>query len=80
VNWIFALRALAAPEPAALLRHRFCTAEAIAVIHAVCSKSEAANSQGLCRHSPKSFEWQALAGAARALIGALDRLPLADHT
>ena len=43
MNWIFALRALAAPEPAAPLRHRCRTAEAIAVIHAVCSKSEAAN-------------------------------------
>ena len=44
MNWVLALRALAAPKPAALPRHRSRTAETIAVNHAACSKSEAANS------------------------------------
>ena len=45
VNLIFSLRALAARNPAAPPRNFCCIAEAIAVIHAVCSKSEAADSQ-----------------------------------
>jgi hypothetical protein len=44
VNSILVLRALAAPESAALPRHCCCTAEAIAVVHAVYSNPGAANS------------------------------------